>query len=68
MERAIEISEYMYYVISFTEPALPLSSGTGNVARPVSLDKGNAGSGDEIEHCDNSFITHARIHELKMRF
>ena len=36
--------------ISFSEPAVPLSSGTDNerLSLPVPLNKGNAGSGNEI--------------------
>ena len=36
--------------ISFPEPSLPLSSGTGkrSLRFPVPLDKGNEGSGNEI--------------------
>ena len=49
------------YAISSPEPPLPLSSGTGKrrpVLRfPVPLDKGNGGSGDEIDAYGDAYGT-----------
>ena len=46
--------------VSFPEPALPLSSGTGNerfpFSFPIPLDKGNAGSGNEMAISNDNYI------------